>query len=174
MENRKALIVIDVQIGMFDPNYPIFKEKELLEKIKNLISKARSIGTQVIYVQHNESVGEPLETRKPGWEIHPNIQPTEGDVIVQKTTPDSFHMTILQEELEKRSINELIITGLQTDMCIDATCQRAYRNGYKVTLVSDAHSTMDSNNLLAKEIIDNHNNELKRFANIKESREVFI
>mgnify|MGYP001229627629 CR=1 FL=1 len=85
---------------MFDPNFPVYRGEELLENIK-MLKKARLTNTLVIYVQHNEGEGEPLETGKPGWAIHPDIYPDENDVIVQKFTPDSFHKTTLQEELEK-------------------------------------------------------------------------
>lgn len=174
MKNNKALMIIDVQVGMFDPNDPVYRGEELLENIRQLIDKARSTDTTVIYVQHNEGVGEQLESGTPDWTLHPSIRPNEGDVVIQKFTPDSFYKTNLQEELEKHSIQEIVICGLQTEVCIDTTCRRAFSSGYKVTLVRDAHSTYDSKNLSAEQMVEHHNHVLRLFAELKESKEVLF
>ncbi|GAA0344005.1 cysteine hydrolase family protein [Bacillus carboniphilus] len=162
----KALLIIDVQNGMFLKGYEVFNGENLIHNIKTLISKARSTHTPIFYVQHNEGEGEPLETGTIGWEIHPEIAPEEGDVVIQKTTPDSFFKTPLDEELKKRGIEHLIITGIQTDLCVDTTCRRAVSEGYKITLVSDAHSTWPSEELTAQQIINHHNGTLRWFGNV--------
>jgi nicotinamidase-related amidase len=172
VHNDIALLVIDVQQGMFDEQYPIYEDGPLLERIGTLIARARSCGAPVIYVQHNEGPGEPLETNTPGWNIHPAIAPMDGDVIIQKRTPDSFHHTKLQSELEKWRVKRLGIAGLQTEMCVDTTCRRAFTLGYDVSLVRDAHSTFDSGALTAVQIIEHHNNVLRWFADIADSAEV--
>ncbi len=86
----------------------------LLERIGILIAKARSCGAPVVYIQHNEGPGEPLETNSLGWNIHSTIAPTDGDVVIQKRTPDSFHETNLQDEL-----NKLGVTQTHTDRITD-------------------------------------------------------
>jgi nicotinamidase-related amidase len=155
-----ALLIIDMQVGNFSEPDPLYKGNEILKKIKNLITKARSAQIPIIYVQNNGSKGDPDEYGTSGWEIHPTIQPTEGDVLIQKQTPDAFHETSLHNELSSRQINRLVIAGLQTEYCIDTTCRRAFTLGYEVTLVKDAHSTWDSSHLKARQIIDHHNNVL--------------
>ncbi|MGZ9583761.1 cysteine hydrolase family protein [Paenibacillus marinisediminis] len=171
---KKGLLIIDVQLGMFDESDPVFQGEILLKKINHLIGRARSADIPIFYIQHNERAGQPLEPGTPGWGIHPNIAPHTHDVIIQKNTPDSFHKTRLQQELETRSINELIVTGIQSEICVDTTCRRAFSLGYKVQLVSDAHSTWDSSNLTASQIIDHHNNLLRWFAEVKQSEAVFL
>lgn len=96
----KALIVIDVQLAMFEDTSPVYQGEVLLEKIRTLISKARSEDIPIIYLQHNAGPGKPLEQGKPGWAIHPFIKPEVNDVVIQKTTPDSFHGTTLQKEID--------------------------------------------------------------------------
>jgi nicotinamidase-related amidase len=174
VENRKALLVIDVQVGMFDNVAPVFQGELLLKKIGFLISKARTENIPIIYIQHNARAGKPLEQGKPGWVIHPQIAPSIHDVRIQKDTPDSFHRTTLQQELESRSITELIITGIQTELCVDTTCRRAFSLGYKVKLVGDAHSTWNSSTLLASQIIEHHNHSLLWFAEVTNSQDVFV
>ncbi|MGE5592059.1 MAG: isochorismatase family protein [Bacillota bacterium] len=100
---KTALLVIDVQVGMFDPSDPVYEGEALLGVISGLIDKARAAGAPVVYVQHDSSAegpGERLNHGTPGWEIHPAIAPHAGDVVLEKTTPDSFYKTSLQQELQ--------------------------------------------------------------------------
>lgn len=57
-------------------------------------------------------------------------------------------------------------------MCIDTTCRRAFSLGYKVTLVSDAHSTWNSQVITAQQIINHHNSVLRWFADVYSSRDI--
>lgn len=166
---RTALLVIDAQNEMFDETNPVYKWKELLENLQPLIEKARSSDVPVIFVQHNDKV---LVNGTHDWEIHPSIRPIEGDTVIQKWTPDSFHETNLQDELETKGIQHLVITGNQTEMCVDTTCRRVFSLGYKVTLVKDAHGTWDSDILSAQQIIEDHNRVLSNFTDLKETTEV--
>ena len=99
--------------------------------------------------------------------------PDEGDVVIQKQTPDASYRTNLNLELEYRGIKKLIIAGLQTEYCIDTTCRRAFSLGYQVILVKDAHSTWDSPLLTAQQIINHHNNVLGGwFVTLKNERDI--
>lgn len=159
MSNDRALIVIDVQVGMFESPLipPVYNGQELLAKVSDLIRKARSAGVPIIYIQHNGGKGHSLEQGKAGWFIHPSIAPMEGDVVIQKQKSDSFYNTRLQEELEKRDIKKIVIAGIQTDYCVDTTCRRAHSLEYDITLVKDAHSTWGTEVLSAPQIIAHHN-----------------
>lgn len=173
MSNDTALLIIDVQAGMFDPNDPVYNGDELLTRLAGLIGKARAANIPVIYVQHNEAEGEPLDSNGPGWPIHPAIAPKEGETVIQKWHPDSFQETNLQAELEAKGIKNLIIAGIQTEMCVDTTSRRAYSLGYKVTLVKDAHSTWNTKILTAPQIIAHHNQNLGgMFVTLKEEAEL--
>jgi nicotinamidase-related amidase len=135
MAGRTALVIIDVQLGMFDASEepPVPGGERLLENIRSLIDEAREAGDPVIYVQHCEAGGT-LEEGTEGWKIHPSIAPLEGDLVVKKRTPDSFLDTVLREELGSRNIEDLVLTGLQTECCIDTTCRRSFSLCYDVTL----------------------------------------
>ncbi|MFX1284097.1 MAG: cysteine hydrolase family protein [Promethearchaeota archaeon] len=161
--NNLALVVIDMQVGNFTGLNPIYKGKELLSNVLSLITRIRSLDAPIIYVQNNGKKGDPDEPSTPGWDIHPIIAPIEGDIVIQKSTPDAFNQTSLKSELEKMKIDNLIIVGLQSEYCIDTTCRRAFSLGYEVVLVEDAHSTWDSQLLTAQQIIKHHNNTLSGF-----------
>jgi len=154
-----GLLIVDVQCGMFESHLipPVPMGKELLEKIRELIGRARNADVPIIFVQHCGGHGHPLEKGTDGWKIHPSIAPGHDDLVVQKTTPDSFYETNLQAELEARNIDKIVIAGLQTEYCIDTTCRRAFSLGYDVTLVKDGHGTWDNGILSRQQIIDHHN-----------------
>jgi len=160
MSNDTALLVIDVQNGMFAEDDPVYQGAELLATIGDLLAKARAADAAVIYVQHNGGPGHPLEPGSAGWPIHPAIAPAAGEPVITKSTPDSFHETRLQAELEARGVVKLVVAGIQTEICVDTTCRRAASLGYQTTLVRDAHSTWDSRTLSAVQIIAHHNDTL--------------
>ena len=160
MENGTAFIVVDVQVGMFEGPEGLVHGGELLEKIGDLLRRARKNGVPVIYIQHCEGPGEILEKDTDWWQIHPSITPLAGELVIEKRTLDSFHETTLREELDSRGITRLILAGIQTEYCIDTTCRRAFSLGYDVVLVKDAHGTWDTDHLSASQIIAHHNETL--------------
>lgn len=169
---QQALLVIDVQNGMFQEGNAVYNGDQLLHHVNELLAKARSKNIPVIYVQHQEAAGEPLEYGTRDWEIHPDIAPAPDDIIIHKKTPDSFLHTPLDEELKKLGIEHVILTGIQSDLCVDTTCRRAFSMGYKVTLASDAHSTWGHEDMTAAQIIKHHNEVLRWFARVYPSEEI--
>jgi nicotinamidase-related amidase len=151
-----ALLIIDVQVGIIE-GFHAYRGGEVLAKINRLLAKARASNTPIIYVQQDGEAGHPLEAGSAGWEIHPDIKPRDGELIIRKRASDSFFETTLQQELERRGIRRLIITGCMTEYCVDTTSRRAVSMGYDVTLVSDAHTTIDNKLLTAAQIIAHHN-----------------
>jgi nicotinamidase-related amidase len=91
------------------------------------------------------------------WELAKQLDALETDLYVEKKTPDSFYETDLQEILDKEKIDEIYLCGLQTDFCVDTTCRSAFGKNIKAFLVEDAHSTYDTENITAEQIIKHHN-----------------
>jgi nicotinamidase-related amidase len=154
MASDTALLVIDMQAGIVAGAY---QEQEVLERLKALIARARAAGLPVIYLQHDGYPGHRLEPGIPGWQIHAAIAPQPGDLVIRKTASDSFWGTNLQQELEARGINRVLVTGMQTQFCVDTTARRAASLGYDVTLVADGHTTSGNALLTAAQIIQYHN-----------------
>jgi nicotinamidase-related amidase len=151
-----ALLIIDVQVGIIE-GFSAYRGGDVLDQINVLRAKARASDVPIIYVQHDGGVGDPLEVNSEGWAIHPEIKPDKEDLIIRKRASDSFFETTLESELKARGIERLVIAGCQTEYCVDTTTRRAVTMGYDVTLVSDAHTTMDTNVLSAAQIIEHHN-----------------
>ena len=169
---NSALVIIDVQKGMFLDEAPVYKGEDLISTLQTLLEKARATGISVIYIQHNSPAGKSLEYGTEGWEIHDDIKPIPRDLVIQKTTPDSFFNTTFESELNNLGIDHLYLAGIQTEACVDTTCRCAFGKGYKVTLISDAHSTWDSGELTAQQIINHHNGVLRWFADVYPSSKV--
>ncbi len=146
---------------MFAPFNPVYEADALLENILKLLELARASGTQVIFIQNNGEPGEPDEPRTEGWMLHSELVIENGDLIVQKKHPDPFTDSELHATLRKKGIHKLIIAGLQSEYCINATCRKACELGYGVTLVSDSHSTYPSHEGTAPQIIARVNAGLK-------------
>lgn len=164
MSNKTALLIIDVQMDMFsDPDTPVYKGDEMIANIKKLIEKARIVNVPIIYVQHTESDDRPMGKEKPGWEIHPDIAPSKDNSVILKNTPSSFYKTNLQELLSSKGITKLVITGLQTECCIDTTVRHAFCLEYEIILVKDANSTYDIPPLTAPQIIQHHHRIMKNW-----------
>lgn len=172
--NKKALLIIDVQMSMFSyENFRPYKEEELLENLYALINSAREKDVPVIYVQHTSVEDNEYNREKATWLIHPMIAPKGDEVVVEKHYCDSFYETTLQEVLKEKGITELIIAGMQSDYCVDTTCRRAFSLGYDITLVEDAHSTFDNSILKAEQIVRHHNLVLGgSFATVKPTEEI--
>ncbi len=164
MNRDTALLLIDTQINMFSPN-PVYQVDALLSRLVSLLAKARAAGLVIVYAQNNGGPDEPDAPHTPGWDIHPALAPQEGDIVIQKDTPNAFHMTPLVEELNARGVQSVIVAGLQTEFCVDTTVRAADALGYRVTLVADGHSTYDGS-LPAAQIIAHHNDLLGVFASV--------
>jgi nicotinamidase-related amidase len=160
---KVALLIVDVQIGLVSL-MPSALQERVLSNISVLLSKARSSGRTVLFIQHDGPKGHPLEADTPAWAIHPSVSPRGGEPVLRKKASDSFFETGLAKEIQAHEITELIIVGGMTEFCVDTTCRRAVTLGYDVTLVADAHLTRDTPVLTASQIIAHHNLLLAGFA----------
>ena len=168
-----ALLIMDVQVGMFsDPEEQPYNGEAVLENIQTILYAARDAKIPVIFIKHTASRGE-LSRGMPTWEICAQISPLDTEVVIEKTSWDAFHNTNLNETLLAFKTNKLIITGLQTEFCVDTTCRRAYYLGYKSILASDAHTTFDSKILSGAQIVEHHNYILGgRFVSLKSTDDI--
>ncbi|HEX6292308.1 MAG TPA: cysteine hydrolase family protein [Herpetosiphonaceae bacterium] len=172
MSGDTALLILDVQVNMFDAPPPLYRAAEVLERIEALIAGARAARIPIVYVQHSGGLGTPDAPGSPGWQIHPAITPRAEDLVVEKRMPDAFESTMLHHELQTRGIEHVILAGMQTDLCIDSTCRRAVALGYTVTVVADAHSTFASEDATAAAVVEQYNHDLASMARVLPTSEV--
>jgi nicotinamidase-related amidase len=151
----KALVIIDVQKGMWEnPDYPPYDDKGVVSRIADLIKKAKTAGAPVFWVQHHgEEPNHILKPGLPGYPFHDDIAPGAGDDVTVKHKSSAFHGTDFDAKLKKAGVDHLVITGMQSEYCINSAIRGAYERDYKVTLVGDAHSTGDTRAAKAKDLV---------------------
>lgn len=157
-----ALLVIDLQAGMFDgravPAMP--GGPALLGRIRQILDKARAAGAPVIFVRHGGGAGHLLEPGSPGWPIAAELGRRDDEPVIDKAFPDSFRETGLQAALEARGIRTLVICGAQSEYCIDTTVRRASSLGYEIVLVQDGHGSWGNDVVAADQVIAHENKTL--------------
>jgi nicotinamidase-related amidase len=164
--STKALLVIDVQN---DVVANALRTSEVVANIDSLVSGARSAGVPVIWVQHSDDY---LEKGSAGWEIVDELKPLPNEVRIYKTEASSFAETDLQAQLVSFGAKELVITGAQTNYCVNATSNAGVDLGYQVTLVSDAHTTEDSGTEKASDLIEEKNASFAQIGKVLKTSEI--
>ncbi|WP_226501618.1 cysteine hydrolase family protein [Pseudomonas sp. MWU16-30322] len=154
-----ALLIIDVQQALCSGQYQCFDIHRVIDTINQLSTRARKAGVPVVLIQHEEE-DSPLALGAAGWQLAEGLLTAAPDLRVRKTTPDSFYQTDLGKLLPSEDFERLLICGLQTDYCVNATVRKAHELGYDVVLAADAHSTLDNGNMSAEDIIAEHNKDL--------------
>ncbi len=132
-----ALLVIDVQNGVVADAH---NRDEVVANIAQLVARARAAQTAVIWVQHSD---DGLAEGSEAWRYVPELAFAPSEPVVHKRYGDAFEDTDLEEQLARRAIGHLVVSGAQTDACIRSTLHGAFVRGYDVTLVGDAHTTED-------------------------------
>ncbi|MBT3337329.1 MAG: cysteine hydrolase [Anaerolineae bacterium] len=140
---KTALLVVDAQANMFDEEFCVYNADEIAKNIRYLIETARKAKVPIVFVRNNGGANDPDQPNTPGWKIHAPFAPLAGEKIVDKTGADAFNGTDLQAFLSAQEIEYLIVAGMQSEVCITSSGERAVALGYQVTLVEDAHTTFD-------------------------------
>ena len=161
MSEQSALLVIDAQVSIVD-DPDAYRATEVLARIGDLLDRARASKTPVVFVQHDHDTYEPMKPGQPGWQIHPSVAPRPGEPVIHKRAADAFYGTSLRSELDALGVTRLIVTGCETQCCIDTSVRRALSLDYNVVLASDAHTTcsFDPDGLTPAQIIDHTNGTL--------------
>ena len=142
-----ALIIVDIQNDYF-PNGKMElsnPEKAAANAAKVLEWFRQNNKDNIFHVQHiagDPALGFFLPDTE-GAEIHETVQPLENESIIIKHFPNSFLKTELESKLKEKGITKVVVVGMMTHMCIDATVRAAVDLGYETTLIEDACATRD-------------------------------
>ncbi|MFW3589445.1 cysteine hydrolase family protein [Vagococcus fluvialis] len=141
---KKALLIIDVQNDYFKHGkMELHLPEEALMKINKLEDYFIEKKQPIIYVQHIKEQGSTdfFERGTKGVLLHEKLKINSSSIIIEKQFPNSFFKTNLKEVLETLDIQQVIITGMMTHMCIDSTTRASKEYGYDPILISDATAT---------------------------------
>ena len=155
---QAAVLVIDVQTGLFRATPAPFDAEAVVRRINGVTANARQAGVPVFFTQHDgEPGGEDVVPGTAGWKLHPDLVVQPGELVIRKTTCDSFYGTSLEAELRDRSIHTLLLMGYATEFCVDATLRSAASKDFVIIVVADAHTTSDNPVLKAEQVRAHHN-----------------
>lgn len=141
-----ALIVIDIQAFYFPEGMvPLVGPEAAASQAAKVIEAFRTAGRPVIHVQH---LPKDVDTPDPTginaqYRIYPEVLPKNGEIVIGKHHANSFRDTDLLETLKKLGIKKLVVTGMQTHMCVEAAVRAAADFGFEVIVVHDACATRD-------------------------------
>ena len=155
---QTAVLVIDVQVGLFCAEPSPFEAEAVVARINAVTAKARQAGAPVIFIQHDGAPGgEDVVPFTEGWKLHPKLDVRPDELVIRKTTCDAFYGTLLESELRSRGITTLLLMGFATDFCVDSTLRSAASKNFAVIIVADAHTTSDNPVLKADQVRQHHN-----------------
>ncbi len=136
-----GLLVIDVQNDYFPGGrMEVPGSPGVAERTASLLRAFREGGRPVLHLQHvsNRPGATFLLPDTPGVGIHPAAAPRAGEVVVQKHFPNGFRDTRLLEALRAAGVDRLVLCGMMTQMCVDATTRAAFDLGFRCELAADA------------------------------------
>lgn len=143
---KQALIIVDIQNDYFPGGrHTLVGANEAAQKAKQVLTHFRKKGLPVIHVQgiSTDKNATFFLPNTNGVEINQAVLPENGEKVIIKHFPNSFRETDLLSYLKDNHIQKLIILGMMTHVCIDATVKAAKDYGFECTVVSDACATLD-------------------------------
>ena len=136
------LLVVDMQSALIDDKLYAFDT--FMERTTRLIDAARKNNVEVIYVQHDAGEGSGFSVGDEAFEIAEEVAPREGEKVFVKTINSCFGNKDFKAYMEAQEDKRLMIIGLQTNYCIDATVKSAFERGFEVIIPEGTNSTFDN------------------------------
>ena len=152
------LLVVDMQKGIVDEELYAFDT--FMDRTVRLIDAARKNNTEVIFVQHNAGEGSGLSVGDEDFEIIDRIRPKQGEKVYVKTINSCFGNSDFKAYMKQQEDKRLMIVGLQTNYCIDATVKSAFERGYEVIIPEGTNSTFDNDYMTGETAVRYYNEDV--------------
>ncbi|QUS55499.1 cysteine hydrolase family protein [Pseudovibrio brasiliensis] len=143
---KKALIIFNCQNDFFPGGKcELEGQVEAAANIQRLLNAARANNDFIVHIRHlfKDKAAPFLAEGTIGAEPHKSCTPQKGEQVVYKYTANCFLNTNLQELLEGAEIDEIVICGGMSHICIDAAARATVDLGYPITVIYDACATCD-------------------------------
>ena len=152
------LIVVDMQKGLVDEDLYAFDT--FTERTTQLVDAARKNHVEVIFVQHDAGPNSGMSIGDEAFEIIDRIAPVEGEKVFIKTINSCFGNKDFKQYLKQQTDKRLMIIGLQTNYCIDATVKSAFERGYSVIIPEGTNSTFDNDYMSGETTVRYYNEDV--------------
>ncbi len=138
-----ALLIIDVQNFYFEGRLALEGPEAAAAKARAVLARFRALGWPVVHVQHLPAGVERAdpEIADPAYRIHPAVKPLPGETVIGKHHANAFRDTSLLEHLRGLAVQRLVISGMQTHMCVEAAARAGADLGFEVVVLHDACAT---------------------------------
>lgn len=146
---KTALLVIDAQELITTEK--LYAYDKFIENICTLIAEARKNGMEVIYVRHDNGEGQLLSKGEEGFDVYSGFASENGEHVFDKSVNSPFRDSGLLGYLQEKGVKRLIVTGLQTDYCIDATVKCGFEHGFEIIVPEYCNSTFDNDFMTAEQ-----------------------
>ncbi len=158
------LLVVDTQSMIVRKE--LFSYELFVNRVSKLISLARNKDIEVVYIRHDDGIGSELTKGKEGFEIFSKFSPLCNEKIFDKSYNSAFKGTGLHEYLKSKKETDIIVVGLQTDYCLDATIKCGFEHGYKIIVPSYCNTTVDNEFMSSEQSYKYYNHKMwnKRYA----------
>jgi nicotinamidase-related amidase len=136
-----ALIMVDCQNTYRQGVMQLVNVEPAIKEAQKLLQIARDLRIPIIHIQHDAGIGTPYDVTAEIGAISAEVAPKNGEAVVVKNYPNSFVATPLEAQLKALGIENVVIAGFMTHMCINSTARGAFNLGFKPAVVASACAT---------------------------------
>ena len=136
-----ALIMVDCQNTYRRGIMQLTNVEAAILEAQKLLNLARDLNIPIIHIQHDAGVGSPYDLTAEIGQISAEVAPENGENVITKNYPNAFIATPLEAQLKALGIENIVLAGFMTHMCINSTARGAFNLGLKPTVVASACAT---------------------------------
>lgn len=136
-----ALIMIDCQNTYRTGVMQLTGVEQAIVEAKKLLQRARDMQIPVIHIRHDGGEGSPYDLTTDIGQISDEVAPIDGEIVINKNFPNAFVQTELDERLKTLGIENIVLAGFMTHMCVNSTAHGGFNLGYKPTVVASTTAT---------------------------------
>ena len=138
---NSALIMVDCQNTYRRGVMQLTNVEPAILEAQKLLTMARDLKVPIIHIQHDAGVGTPYDVTADIGQISAEVAPKNGENVITKNYPNAFIATPLEAQLKALGIENVVLAGFMTHMCINSTARGAFNLGFKPTVIASACAT---------------------------------